>query len=339
MAESSIFWTTGATGDGASPYTQAQVTDWLRRTFLNAPTLEGVLAGFSNALAVTGSTSPIAVAAGAAIVYGFPYENTSPVNLAVTTPSIGTTGHRVVLRVNWAAQTVRIVLKSSSDGVATPPGLTQTAGTTWEISLATLTITTGGAITITDTRSYAHPNLRIGTAQLDNEAVTAAILAGAVAGNGLSGGAGAALAVNVDGSTIEIGSDTLRVKDSGIGTAKLANDSVDDTKVGNRVPQFYRRQGGSGTDWSTQGTSSQTPGAVRMQGGVARFAGPGAAGNVNVTFPVAFSQPPLVFITPRAEGVMVAATNVTASGFTIDSYSEFDVFSNLDFNWLAIGPE
>jgi hypothetical protein len=51
--------------------------------------------------------------------------------------------------------------------------------------------------------------------------ITAAKLAAAVAGNGLSGGAGTALAVNVDGSTVEINADAVRVKDAGITSAKL----------------------------------------------------------------------------------------------------------------------
>ena len=54
--------------------------------------------------------------------------------------------------------------------------------------------------------------------------VTPAKLNSAVAGSGLSGGAGTALAVNVDASTIEINSDTLRVKDLGITSAKLGTD-------------------------------------------------------------------------------------------------------------------
>lgn len=43
------------------------------------------------------------------------------------------------------------------------------------------------------------------------------------AGNGLTGGSGSALAVSVDDSTIEINSDSLRVKDAGITKAKLAS--------------------------------------------------------------------------------------------------------------------
>jgi hypothetical protein len=55
-----------------------------------------------------------------------------------------------------------------------------------------------------------------------------------VAGDGLTGGAtdgDATLNVNVDDSTIEIDTDTVRVKDLGITTAKLAADAVDGTKI------------------------------------------------------------------------------------------------------------
>ena len=47
-----------------------------------------------------------------------------------------------------------------------------------------------------------------------------------VAGNGLAGGNGTALSVNVDGSTLEINTDSLRVKDAGVGRAKFNADVV-----------------------------------------------------------------------------------------------------------------
>lgn len=62
------------------------------------------------------------------------------------------------------------------------------------------------------------------TAKIANAAVDENKLAASVAGNGLAGAAGTALSVNVDGSTIEISSDSLRVKDAGITVAKLAAD-------------------------------------------------------------------------------------------------------------------
>jgi microcystin-dependent protein len=63
---------------------------------------------------------------------------------------------------------------------------------------------------------------QVATAGIADNAVTAAKIASAVAGSGLAGGAGTALSVNVDDSTIEINSDTLRLKDSGVTLAKLA---------------------------------------------------------------------------------------------------------------------
>ena len=52
------------------------------------------------------------------------------------------------------------------------------------------------------------------------------------AGNGLSGGDGSALAVNVDDSSIEIDTDSLRVKASGITNAML-NGSIANDKLAN----------------------------------------------------------------------------------------------------------
>lgn len=177
MTEKAFLWTTGATGDGASTYTQAEAFGIFRRMFVTTPATQGVLKGFEGDLAVTGTSSPISVAKGAAIVYGCPYLSDAATSVAVTTPSVGTTGHRVVLQMGWAAQTVRIALKSSADGTATIPDVTQEVNTTWEISLASLTITTGGVISVTDTRAYCQPLGVMKTANIADSAVTAAKIA------------------------------------------------------------------------------------------------------------------------------------------------------------------
>jgi hypothetical protein len=161
VAESSLFWSTGSTGDGITPYTQTQLLDWLSRTFIANLLTQGVIYNSgATPLAVSGTASPIQVAAGAAMVFGIPYSNSITLSLPITTPSVGTTGWRVVLRANYTAQTVRAVLLVSPDGTATAPALTQSIGATWDISLATGIIITGsGAIAITaDTRSFIFPN-------------------------------------------------------------------------------------------------------------------------------------------------------------------------------------
>jgi hypothetical protein len=74
-------------------------------------------------------------------------------------------------------------------------------------------------------------DLTVDTADIADSAVTSAKLAAAVAGSGLSGGAGTALAVNVDGTTIEINSDTLRVVGLGIDTAQIKDGAVTSAKI------------------------------------------------------------------------------------------------------------
>jgi len=62
----------------------------------------------------------------------------------------------------------------------------------------------------------------ISTAQIANAAVDETKLAASVAGNGLSGGAGSPLAVVVDGTTIQISSDTLSIPNGGIGVNQVS---------------------------------------------------------------------------------------------------------------------
>lgn len=370
MAETSMFWTTNGTGHGVvSGYSSARWQNFINKMFISDQAASAcVLNGIGNELVVSGVASPVAVATGAAIAYAFEYENDASLNIAIATPSVGTTGGHIVLEANWAAQTVTAKSVRNTDGIAAIPALVQTPNTTYQIRLATYTISTGGVVTLTDTRkkakfsNHVYANgfdisaidnttieLGSGALRVKDASITAAKLAAAVAGNGLSGGAGTALNVNVDASTIEINTDILRVKDLGITTAKLALNSVDDTIAGNRVPQFYRRQGGSATDWSVAGTSTQTPTAVRMQGGVIAFSLAAAvSGLVAITFPVAFSQPPFVqFVVERvgtptkmviaevANGLL-AATGVNAFVSTNDGVA---FTGNFNLHWLAIGPE
>jgi hypothetical protein len=146
---------------------------------------------------------------------------------------------------------------------------------------------------------------------------------------------------------------TAKIADGAVTTAKIAADAVDDTKVGNRVPQFYRRQGGSSSDWSVPGETSFTPGAVRMQAGKIRLTIPAgtATGWQFVNFPVAFSAPPLMWLTihqistddPIVDGVYVFAHGVDEdSAYIYARRTNPDpsaAEAKFDVSWLAIGPE
>lgn len=366
MTQKSWPWSTVAgLGDGVTALGESDSRLFLATWFgIQSPVSEGVSKGVGLELAVSGVASPLSVATGSAICYGL-YINDATVTLAVATPAIGTTGGRVVLQTNWAGTggagaeaRTRLVAKISADGSGAIPALTQVVGTTWEISLATFTITTGGVITVTDDRTFRKPTTLAGTTEIADLAISSAkiadngVLDTKLRDSGALSVIGRAANSSGDPADISAGSDTQVLRRSGttlafgqIVTGGVADDAVDDTKVGNRVPQFYRRQGGSATNWSTKGTSTQTPTSVRMQGGVIELT-VGIGGNtgaVTVTFPTAFSNVPIALLTiGSAQGDLkdividsISATQLAIRGNTTGSAGER--FWNI--HWLVIGPE
>ena len=326
MAMISMFWETDGTGHGpAGGYSQQRLYDLWRKIFITDQGVsEGVFKGVDNELAATGTSSPIAVNTGMACAYGFLADNPASENLAVATPVVGTTGGRVNVKVDWSAATVTLVANLNTDGVAAIPTLDQTPGTVWELPLYTFTITTGGVITLTDVRQFAHFATMVRTEMLDSN------VEGKLVNDGNShthaGGSGAPIpATGLANGAVDT-------------TARMADNIVDDTKVGNRVPQFYRRQGGSATDWTTPGTTERTPTTVRQQAGSITT---DASLNVTVTFPVAFSQPPLVFcqIEGNVRGMVIIPSAVTASQFVVRVELDGGVQSAQTVFWFAVGAE
>ena len=176
MTQKALFFTTNGTGDGATEYTQAELFNWIHRSFG-----EGILRNYLYELEVTNVGRTCSIGEGAANIQGAPYLNDATVTITLPLSTVGTTGHRIVLRKSYAAQTVRITLLSSSDGVGTAPSPVQTAGTTWDLTLCTATVTTGGDVTLTDARTYAVANVSaaitdgsITTAKLADNSVTLA---------------------------------------------------------------------------------------------------------------------------------------------------------------------
>lgn len=95
-------------------------------------------------------------------------------------------------------------------------------GSITEVKLADDAVTSAKIADNAVTSAHIAPGTVIAADIADNT-ITEAKLTTSVAGNGLAGGNGTALSVNVDNSTIEINSDSLRLKDSGITSAKLGS--------------------------------------------------------------------------------------------------------------------
>jgi len=415
-------------GDGAAELAEGGARDFLSAWFsVQNFAVEGVSKGVGGELAVSGNASPLTVQTGSGICYGLYINDALVNNLTVTKPSVGTTGGRVVLQTNWAGTggagleaRTRLAVHLNADGNPAIPALTQNYGTTWEISLATFTITTGGAITLTDDRTFRKSTMMVDTAEiyalavetakLDNLAVTAgkigalavetakldnlAVTAGKIGAlavetakiDNLAVTAGKIGALAVETAKIQNNAVTdAKLRDSGaltvigravnsvgdpadieagnedtvlsraasalaftkISTAMIANDAVDDTKAGNRVPQFYRRQGGSATVWATPGTNNYTPTAVRMQEGVfsVSLTGGALSSTVTITFPVAFAYRPILALAissdvPTQWWVVLVETFLSASTFRV-AYSRLSAPGDetIYVHWKASGPE
>lgn len=108
---------------------------------------------------------------------------------------------------------------------------------------------------------------------------------------------------------------------------------------------FVGRQGYEATNWALPGTNNFTPDNVSVQAGCHDGTG---GGIIAVTFPVAFSATPLVFVTcddPPDHFISMQVGYVTATGFTgylIEHLTDAPYHQRLNhvssFHWLAIGP-
>lgn len=348
----SIFWTTNGIGDGAAAYTQQQIIDWLRYTFLRDPSVQGIVVGVGGEFGVTATGNVLTIQSGAAYVYGFPFWESTAQTLTVPIPTVNTTGHRVVIRADWTTQTVRVALKSSSNGNPSIPSLEQTAGIIWEISIATLTITTTGVIALTDTRSFCQFNtivhgsrLIAGTVNGDrltpNTVNGDRLIAGTVNGNRLAAGT-----VNGD-----------RLVDNSVAPSKLimgVGSGLNAGQLANTAFQPFRRQGATTSNnsaWTTGGTLNSDITTLRVQmGSVSVASAPfgQTASPATITFPSAFLNTPLVFVTVLhpvenptvSDNAYVArVVSVSNTGCSIAAHTSRTSSAPLvTVMWVAMGP-
>jgi len=184
------YWTTDAVspvGDQVSEYNQA-LEKISNAILAGCSNFEGIAPGFLNALegTVTGSET-VQINTGGAVVDGLWFHCSAAESVTITAATAGNTRiDRIVLRADWASFEVTIHRIAGTDsGSPTVPAITQTAGTTYDITLYQALVDSGGTVTLTDERVWAVPQ--------------------------------------VDGSTIETSAGALRVKDGGVTNAKLAD--------------------------------------------------------------------------------------------------------------------
>lgn len=158
MTQVSRFWNGTTLGDATdAPYDADTEFSKVLMSIAGAAgittNLSGVFRNELNQLAVTGVVTPVSVNTGRALTWGTWYENDVATTVAIPSPAGATRIDRIVLRKDWAAQTVRVTRIVGVEGGAAP-ALVQIAGTTWDEPLAQVSVTTGGVITVTDQREF-----------------------------------------------------------------------------------------------------------------------------------------------------------------------------------------
>lgn len=226
------------------------------RSFFDGSEERGPLLNWANEFAVSQS-SPVGmsvdVATGAALVGGVWCKSTASQTLTVAANTTGATRYDLVFlhwtRTNQAVQ-IRVVDGSATDcSLAVAPatnaiGTYQTAGppmTQWAIPLACLEVQNGATqildAHITDLREYCrfrtepydlcdNSTIDLNSSyqmQVADAGVGVDQISSAIAGDGLTGGDGAALDVVPDGVTLEINADQLRIVGGGV-SASIRDD-------------------------------------------------------------------------------------------------------------------
>ena len=134
MAQYSFPWD-GKLGGDSGPYTSDKWSA-LYRGMSPDQTSSGVLwaIGSENLKATIGG-GVITISEGRAMVYGRYYNNSAEEGFAIPATVVDRTD-MVVLRATWGGtNNVRLAYKTGTSGSVTPPSLTQTAGTLWEVPL------------------------------------------------------------------------------------------------------------------------------------------------------------------------------------------------------------
>ncbi|SEA16067.1 hypothetical protein SAMN04515656_104150 [Eubacterium aggregans] len=135
--------------DGTTGYSAATFAAFYERLFENGVSTD---ADGSPTLKVTADGGTVKVAPGAAYAKGFWLQSDSIITLTPTKPGTGSMIYRVIARVDVSGTGSADTIALKQGTASAPPDLV-TTGSTYELSLAKVTITSAGAITVVDERA------------------------------------------------------------------------------------------------------------------------------------------------------------------------------------------
>ena len=259
-------------------------------------------AGTENGLTLTSdgsSTTPTITLGGALANVANSQLTNSSVTLGSTSVALGATAASLAGLTTVTATSFSGSFNGDFTGEATLPSLDTGDGliggpyngntaTSFEVMLDGSTLTKGV------------PGLKVA-----DYGITATQIGAGLAGAGLSGGSGSAFAVNVDDTSIEINTDTLRVKAGGVSNAMLANDGITiagtDVSLGGSITAATILSGSgvvSGSD--------AVPNPLTDGNGIADFSYNGGTGGIQVTVEAADTT-----IAVGASGISVVEANLS----------------------------
>ena len=153
MAYVEFSWTSGQ-GDAPANYGQSTVQLMFRSLFQGANPEACIIRGFRNELEVsdTPNVRQVQVATGSCVVQGAWMASDSAVTL--TAPTLASeTRHRVVLEWNDTTNSIRPKIVENANGITDNPAFTR-VNPVWQAPLASILVTAGGAVTVTDERQW-----------------------------------------------------------------------------------------------------------------------------------------------------------------------------------------
>jgi hypothetical protein len=170
MAETSFFWDGILIGDHGY-YNDAQFSTLISSIFQSHRTTQSVIKGSLGELLVTNPSGlTVRMASGRALIDGKPYTNTSNKDFVLTTPCAGKHYYTLVLRKDFSAQTVRAIMLGPD--IFAPPVVTQSDGSVWEVSIATISVSSNEIVIITDTRVFCAIPMQLTTGRIVDANIT-----------------------------------------------------------------------------------------------------------------------------------------------------------------------